>query len=481
MGEDLIKENLKHQRICFVLTDEINDLNFHFFIKEAEEKIKEGHFVTFLLAQSHLLNSPLIKKWQKQQSNSSIHVTTLNYHGPRISSLLAAVHSYHIFWWLLKHEKEFNCIHFSLIQGLPYYSLVAKRQGWAFQQLDFCLNVASTTLWQKQLQHQWINQLDDLALDFLEKESLRLADQVIYSCKKVFQWMQQQKWLFPHDQVKLVNRKKNNVQPLVSICLIHFNRPDYLAQALESIHAQDYSHFEVILVDDASTLPEAHMYLEGLEKEFKVKNWQIIRHQKNLFPGAARNCAVFHSQGEYVLFMDDDNYAKPNQLSFFMQVAQQVNADILTCAMDVFEESSKPTKDTPIMHRFLPLGAAKALGLYLNVFGDINALIKKEVYQKLRGLTEEQGVGAEDWEFFSRAVLEGYHLQTIPKALFWYRKTPNSITASTCMNHNYLRGIRPYLESIPIQWHANVLLSQAQHLQLNAWMSERNSSLSTLR
>ncbi|MGA2027480.1 MAG: glycosyltransferase, partial [Syntrophobacteraceae bacterium] len=108
--------------------------------------------------------------------------------------------------------------------------------------------------------------------------------------------------------------------PMVSVCLTTFNRPHLLAQALESLRSQDYPNFEVLLVDDGSDQPEALAFLDRLEPEFKSRGWRIIR-QENSYLGAARNTGARHAHGEYLLFMDDDNYAEPHEISTFVRVA----------------------------------------------------------------------------------------------------------------------------------------------------------------
>ena len=65
-----------------------------------------------------------------------------------------------------------------------------------------------------------------------------------------------------------------------------------------------------------------------------------------------------------------------------------------------------------------PLGGALAPGFYANVFGDANALVKKDVFAALGGFSEERDLGFEDWEFFARAVLKGYRLLVVPEPLF---------------------------------------------------------------
>ena len=130
-------------------------------------------------------------------------------------------------------------------------------------------------------------------------------------------------------------RDKPSSYPLVSVCLATFNRPSLLAQALESLRCQDYPNFEVLLVDDGSDEPDALVFLDQLEPEFKAKGWRIIR-QENNYVGAARNNGARHARGEYLLFMDDDNYAEPHEISTFVKAATYSRADVLTCAIKRF-------------------------------------------------------------------------------------------------------------------------------------------------
>lgn len=502
--------NQRELKVCIVTSDLPSfgqDRAQNFSPGIAAEWLAEArHGVSILSILPHELGNLKLKKYQSYYSNKSVRFIPLSYQGPPISSLLAAIQSYQVLYWMLENASSFDIVHFLDNEGLAYYTLLARHQGWAFQQLEICVGIYSPTLWNKHIRNESIEQVNDLAADFLERESVRLADRLVNMNDKVLDWMRKEgwqlskrivsisnscdqcsgvrtAWLRLHDNIetKEFNLKVKEDLPLVSVCITHFNRPHYLAQALESIRNQDYSNFEVILVDDASTLPEANAYLDSLKEEFESKGWQIIRNKQNLFPGAARNLAARQSRGEYLLFMDDDNYAKSNEIRTFVQVARRVGADILTCAMDVFSGSAVPLQNTIFIHRFLPLGAAVGVGLYFNIFGDINALIKKQVYEKLNGLTEDYGIGGEDWELFSRAVLKGYHLEVIPLALFWYRDTPHSITKITHVHANYLRGIRAYLDAVPPELRANLVLSQMQQEKLHELLIEHNNLGKLLR
>jgi len=254
-------------------------------------------------------------------------------------------------------------------------------------------------------------------------------------------------------------------KPLVSVCLAHYNRPHFLKQSLASLEAQDYPNFEVIVVDDGSTSPEAIQYLADIEPGLKQRNWRIIR-QENRYLSAARNTGARHARGEYLMFMDDDNFAKPEEISTFVKVARHTGAEIVTACMDYFEGTEPPRSNGNPVTRWVPLGSDAASGFYRNVFGDANCLVRRSTFEKLGGFTEIHGVTHEDWEFLANAVLKGCHLEVIPEALFHYRYTPDSMIRSTSKYRNHLRHIRPYLDAIPPAMRQILLMAQG------AWISE---------
>eukprot|EP00959_Pyramimonas_sp_CCMP1952_P228579 4778765-Pyramimonas_sp.AAC.1 len=55
-----------------------------------------------------------------------------------------------------------------------------------------------------------------------------------------------------------------------------------------------------------------------MEANFERRGWQIVR-SENLYLGGARNKAARYTKGEFILFMDDDNYAKPHEISTFVR------------------------------------------------------------------------------------------------------------------------------------------------------------------
>lgn len=243
------------------------------------------------------------------------------------------------------------------------------------------------------------------------------------------------------------NGAKRAAKPWVSICLTHYNRPKLLRQAVDSLLEQDYPNLEVILVDDGSTSKAAARMLQTLESEFAHRGWKILRLQ-NGYLGKARNTATREARGDYLLFMDDDNVARPNMVSRFVQAAVSSGADLVTTVFEVFSGNKAPNAKTRIVERFLPVGDIVSFSVVTNAIGDANSLIRRDLFERLGGFSEDYGLGHEDFELYLRAVLCGASVNVVPDPLFWYRRNGESMLSATHAAANRMRSFRPFIESL---------------------------------
>jgi glycosyltransferase involved in cell wall biosynthesis/GT2 family glycosyltransferase len=255
--------------------------------------------------------------------------------------------------------------------------------------------------------------------------------------------------------------RRNDARPLVTVCLTHFNRPHFLAQAVESIRRQDHAPLEVVLVDDGSDSAQAIRQLDELEPEFRARGWTILR-QANRYLGAARNRAVREARGEYVLFMDDDNLAEPHEVSTFVRAAETSGADILTCFLRVFRGEDGASNAGTYCWPFL--GGAVAPGVARNTFGDANAFVRRSALARIGGFTEDVGVGCEDWEFFAKATLRGCRLMVVPEPLVRYRQSGQGMLSTTSQHANRMRALRPYFSHVPSELRGLLHLAHAAPL-----------------
>ena len=111
--------------------------------------------------------------------------------------------------------------------------------------------------------------------------------------------------------------------PLVSIIIPLYNVEKYIAKCLESVSAQSYSNYEVIIVDDGSTDSSASIAKEYVERDSR---FNIIT-QKNTGVSTARNTGLERASGDYVVFIDADDFIAPDYLDYMLGLCCQSGSD----------------------------------------------------------------------------------------------------------------------------------------------------------
>jgi glycosyltransferase involved in cell wall biosynthesis len=270
--------------------------------------------------------------------------------------------------------------------------------------------------------------------------------------------------------------------PLVTVCMATRNRTRPLEQALETIRRQTYGPIEVVLVDDASDSADARSLLDSLVPEFASRGWQLVRQPAISFPGAARNVAAAHAHGEYILFMDDDNLARPEEVATFVAGALHSGLPILTCVLDQFRgDPADEALPAPTL-RWLPLGPALAVGLLSNRFGDTNMLVRRDAFFRVGGFDGYPDTQLfEDWVFLARAARAGMPIGVVPEPLFFYRVWDGALTQSvSSKGRPYLR-LAPYLEDESPERRALTLYAAGLHERAAALESSGQGDVARVR
>lgn len=124
-----------------------------------------------------------------------------------------------------------------------------------------------------------------------------------------------------------MKKSKQNNQPLISIVIPVYNVKMYLNQCLDSISKQTYKNYEVICIDDGSTDGSLDILYECSKRDLRVQ----VYTQPNQGAAATRNKGIDLAQGEYIIFLDSDDYFEEHLLEKLYDTAIRYDADIVTC------------------------------------------------------------------------------------------------------------------------------------------------------
>ena len=120
-----------------------------------------------------------------------------------------------------------------------------------------------------------------------------------------------------------------NNNPLVSILLPCYNVDRFLPQCVDSIIGQTYTNLQIVLIDDGSTDRTWQLMQEYANKDTRLE----IYHQQNQGVASTRNHLLDKVRGDYVLFVDSDDWIQPNMVEFLLEKSKEKDADIVVCGV----------------------------------------------------------------------------------------------------------------------------------------------------
>ena len=121
---------------------------------------------------------------------------------------------------------------------------------------------------------------------------------------------------------------------MISVIVPVYNVEKYLERCVKSIAAQTYKDLEILLIDDGSTDESGKMCDDFQQTDSRIKAF----HKQNGGLSDARNYGIEHSAGEFISFVDSDDYIDEKMLETLHRLITENDADLAVCsAMDVFE------------------------------------------------------------------------------------------------------------------------------------------------
>ena len=212
--------------------------------------------------------------------------------------------------------------------------------------------------------------------------------------------------------------------PLVSVIMAAYNAAEHIAEALESVLAQDWRPLEVVVVDDGSTDETAAIVRRYPEV--------VYVHQHNAGPSAARNAAVAQSSGEFVANFDSDDLLPPTRVS---DQARHLLAHPAVGAVFGRQEWMNAPE---WMKRD-------------SVYGDVDGIplssvmFRRDVFFELGGY-DTSFVHGEDMDLLMRMRENGIEYQVLPEIVLYRRYQASSLTGGRPSHEPLLRSLRAKLE-----------------------------------
>ncbi|MBN8784012.1 MAG: hypothetical protein ABS85_03635 [Sphingobacteriales bacterium SCN 48-20] len=221
------------------------------------------------------------------------------------------------------------------------------------------------------------------------------------------------------------------MNPLVSVILPVYNGEQYLRLAVDSVLHQDFTDFELLLIDDHSSDNTPAICHEYAEADQRVV---YIRNAANKRVAATLNVGIDAAKGKYIARMDADDIALPARLGTQVSFLEQhPDITLIDTWMTYINEQNLPTG----FHNakvFEPKEIRRKLARG-NVLGHSSIMIRTEVLKQHR----YHKTTYEDYELWLRLTAKGYWFQKLQESLLYYRIHTESITSQANTDKSHFR------------------------------------------
>ena len=221
--------------------------------------------------------------------------------------------------------------------------------------------------------------------------------------------------------------------PLLSIVIPVYNAEDFIERCLASILNQDFSDYEVILVDHASTDASGKICDEYAAK---YPHFKVVHLKVNRLPGYARNEGLKAASGRYVHFCDSDDHYLDHSFSKIAAILEQSSPSVLVgqfhCAP---EKGAFFANDIPLDSEFISRADANEMAGYLLELPNLLCTPWRLIVQRDLLLTNQiffsDGYHAEDEEWFPKVICSAHRFAYLPEPFYCYRsRASGSVTSA---------------------------------------------------
>ena len=234
---------------------------------------------------------------------------------------------------------------------------------------------------------------------------------------------------------------------MISVIIPVYNSEKYLSKCVESVLAQTYLNYEIILINDGSSDSSAQMCDTYAEQN------KIIRafHKSNGGASSARNVGINKANGRYVFFLDSDDWLEPTAFEKMITVAKKENADLVFCEAQAIDDEGKieyidnysykeqyPTDDS--FSTMMKMMERKEFHVVIWML-----LLDREIFTK-NSLLFEEGIMYEDMILSYQLYCLSHRSAHVREKLYNRRYRANSVMTSAKTEKNYVSAATVYRE-----------------------------------
>lgn len=218
----------------------------------------------------------------------------------------------------------------------------------------------------------------------------------------------------------------------MSILIPFYNVEQYLNQCLDSIQKQTYTNIEVLLIDDASTDGSREICEQYVQQDNRFK---LIHLPNNNGLANARNLGIANSTGEYILFVDGDDWVEHTIVETLLRAAKENDSDLVTASYYRLDEATgkfqfhNPQFDCSeisfddFLYKRLAATTAEFTSSWAKLY-------KRSLFTEPYLLYYPLGVFAEDLFVTHRLFMRAKKLWYVNQGLYCWRRRANSLTTT---------------------------------------------------
>lgn len=261
--------------------------------------------------------------------------------------------------------------------------------------------------------------------------------------------------------------------PQISVIIPAYKTQQYIERCIYSVLGQTLGDIEIILVNDSSPDNTLSMMEQIASTWSGDKTIRIISHEQNRGLSAARNTGLASAQGEFIYFLDSDDYIAPNALETLLRLAQAEDSPVTIGGVLQVDQEDTPLdhqichiKDTVLKGKEEILHALQILDIYISGW---NKLVHRDWLLENNILFDE-GYLHEDWPWCLRLALRADKIICSTHICYYYVCRPGSITDGKDLN-------KCFKIAQMIQKLVEILDENGERETMNSWVFARAQEL----